>query len=227
MTLEDAGGNTVTGTAQNVTLAIQINAGPGGVLSGTLTEPTVSGVAIFSGLSINVAGTGYELTATGNTVDTSAGTVVSSLFNITPGTATRMIVTLAAQTFTSGSGNSGTVNGVTAGTPFTISKLTAVDALNNIVTSYSGPQTITYSGPANSPNGTVPIYTTAVTFANGQSTTTLTTTLFDAQTTTISATDGTLTGVPSQTWWLLTRGRPVPIGFRQRARRQPLVSAIN
>ena len=60
-------GNTVTGTAQNVTLAIQNNAGPGGVLSGTPTVAvnTTTGVATFSGLSINKAGTGYTLTATG------------------------------------------------------------------------------------------------------------------------------------------------------------------
>jgi hypothetical protein len=37
VTLQDANSNTVTGTAQNVTLAIQTNAGPGGILSGTLT----------------------------------------------------------------------------------------------------------------------------------------------------------------------------------------------
>jgi trimeric autotransporter adhesin len=49
--LEDAGGNTVTGTAQNVTLAIQNNAGPGGVLSGTtaVAVNTGTGLDTFSG----------------------------------------------------------------------------------------------------------------------------------------------------------------------------------
>src|SRR5204863_2997852 len=37
VTLQDNNGNTVTGTAQTVTLAIQNDAGPGGVLSGTKT----------------------------------------------------------------------------------------------------------------------------------------------------------------------------------------------
>jgi hypothetical protein len=95
VTLEDAGGNTVTGTAQNVTLAIQNNAGPGGALSGTtmVAVSTGTGQAIFSGLSINKAGTGYTLTATGNTVSTTAGVVVSSAFNITTGTATQLAFT--------------------------------------------------------------------------------------------------------------------------------------
>ena len=45
------------------------------------------------------------------------------------------------------------------------------------------------SGP-----GGVPTYTTAVTFTNGQSSNTLATTLTKAETTTITATDGTVAG---------------------------------
>ena len=85
VTLQDSSGNTVTGTAQNVTLAIQNNPGSG-TLSGTKTVAvnTSTGQASFSGssLSINNAGTGYTLTATGNTVSTTAGVVVSNAFNI-------------------------------------------------------------------------------------------------------------------------------------------------
>ena len=106
VTLQDAGGNTVTGTAQNVTLAIQNNAGPGGALSGTLTAAvnTSTGLATFSGLSINKSGTGYTLTATGSTVNTTAGTVVSSAFNITVGAATQLVFTTQP-----GGGTGGTV----------------------------------------------------------------------------------------------------------------------
>ena len=84
----------MTGTAQTVTLAIQNNAGSG-TLSGTTTVAvnTGTGVATFSGLSINKIGTGYTLTATGNTVETSAGTVVSSAFNITVGAAAQIAFT--------------------------------------------------------------------------------------------------------------------------------------
>ena len=51
VTLRDAYGNAVTGTAQTVTLAIQNDAGPGGVLSGTKTMAvnTGTGVASFNG----------------------------------------------------------------------------------------------------------------------------------------------------------------------------------
>jgi hypothetical protein len=95
VTLEDQYGNTVTGTAQNVTVAIQNNAGPGGTLSGTTTVAvnTGTGVATFSGLSINKIGTGYTLTATGSTVDTTAGTIVSSGFNVTVGAASQLVFT--------------------------------------------------------------------------------------------------------------------------------------
>jgi len=92
VTLQDAGGNTVTGVAQNVTVAIQTNAGPGGVLSGTTTVAvnTATGQATFAGLSIDKIGTGYTLTATGNTVSTTPGVVVSTPFNVTIGTPTKL-----------------------------------------------------------------------------------------------------------------------------------------
>jgi hypothetical protein len=84
VTLQDAGGNTVTGTAQTVTLAIQNNPGSGTLTcTGGLSKATTTGVATFAGCSISSAGTGYTLTVTGSTVDTTAGVVVSSAFNIT------------------------------------------------------------------------------------------------------------------------------------------------
>ena len=55
--VEDSAGNVVTGSSASVTLVIGNNAGPGGVLSGTLTVSAVNGVATFPGLSINVDGT--------------------------------------------------------------------------------------------------------------------------------------------------------------------------
>jgi hypothetical protein len=83
VTFQDGSGNTLAGTGQNVTLSIQNNSGPGGTLNGNVTMATVAGVATFTGLSIDTVGTGYTLTATGNSVDTTPGTVVSSGFNIT------------------------------------------------------------------------------------------------------------------------------------------------
>ena len=82
VTLQDGSGRVVTGTPQNVTLALQ-NGGLGATLNGNVTVATVAGVATFAGLSINQPGSGYTLTVTGNTVDTTPGTVVSSGFNVT------------------------------------------------------------------------------------------------------------------------------------------------
>jgi N-acetylneuraminic acid mutarotase len=79
VTVEDSGGNIVTTSSAAISLAIGNNAGPGGTLSGVLTRNANSGVATFTGLSIDIAGTGYTLTAE-STALTSA---TSSSFNIT------------------------------------------------------------------------------------------------------------------------------------------------
>jgi hypothetical protein len=54
--------------------------------SGTATATAVAGVATFSNLSINSAGTGYTLTASAATL-TSA---TSSAFNVTAGAAAKL-----------------------------------------------------------------------------------------------------------------------------------------
>lgn len=73
----DAYGNLSSSTA-SISMAIGTNPG-GGILSGTLSVAAVAGVATFSDLSINAAGTGYTLVAS------SAGlaNVTSSAFAIT------------------------------------------------------------------------------------------------------------------------------------------------
>jgi hypothetical protein len=80
VTVEDAYGNTKTsgtGSSASITLAIGTNPG-GGTLSGTKTMSATNGVATFSGLSINNAGTGYTLTATSSGLTTAT----SGTFNI-------------------------------------------------------------------------------------------------------------------------------------------------
>ncbi len=62
VTARDTLGNVVTGFSGNVTIAIATNPA-GGTLSGTTVEPATSGVATFSDLSINRAGSGYTLAA--------------------------------------------------------------------------------------------------------------------------------------------------------------------
>src|SRR5207249_8764663 len=67
-----------------------IGANPsGGTLAGTATVAAVSGVATFSGLSIDKAGTGYTLVASSSGLTDPTSTA----FNITAGSATQLVFT--------------------------------------------------------------------------------------------------------------------------------------
>ena len=88
----------------------------------------------------------------------------------------------------------------TAGTPFT-ETITAFDTYSNAATGFTGTQCITFSGPANSPNGNAPAYPAAgacaagqssLTFANGVGTASIT--LYKAGSTTLTATQGAING---------------------------------
>ena len=104
-----------------VTLAIGNNPG-GGTLSGTVTADTDwTGVATFSGLSINKAGTGYTLAASSPGV---AG-AVSTPFTVTAAAATHLVVTGPASGIASATATVG---------PFTVERQ---DAYGNPVTAGS------------------------------------------------------------------------------------------
>ncbi len=77
VTIRDAQGNTVTSATDSVTLTLTTGTG---VLSGTTTVAAVGGVATFSGLSINLAGTDKVLTAarTGLTSATTAAFIITA-----------------------------------------------------------------------------------------------------------------------------------------------------
>ena len=81
VSVEDSNGNVVANNTTSVTIAIGTNPG-GGTLSGTTTVNAVKGVATFSNLSINKAGTGYTLAASSSGLTGQT----SSAFNITAGT---------------------------------------------------------------------------------------------------------------------------------------------
>ena len=79
VTVQDAQGNTVTGSTPSITLAITSGSGAAGaVLGGTLTRAAVNGVATFNDLTIDKAGAGYSLTATA----TSLTSATSSAFSV-------------------------------------------------------------------------------------------------------------------------------------------------
>ncbi len=77
--VQDAQGNTVTTATTSITVAIGTNPASG-TLTGTTTVAAVNGVATFSTLSLNPAGTGYTLTAsaTGLTGATSSAFAVGA-----------------------------------------------------------------------------------------------------------------------------------------------------
>lgn len=89
--LKDSAGTTLTQTSALVTIGLGAG-GPGGSLSGTLSEVTVDGVATFDDLSIDLAANGHTLTATGvgfSTADSlaftvSPGTAVTAAFSVEP-----------------------------------------------------------------------------------------------------------------------------------------------
>jgi hypothetical protein len=83
VTVRDAAGNTVT--SFNGPVAIALGANPGGsTLAGTLSVNASSGVASFSGLTLNRAGPGYTLSAS---INSGVVTATSSPFDIAVGPA--------------------------------------------------------------------------------------------------------------------------------------------
>ena len=86
--VRDANDNLVPTATDAVTVAIGTNPG-GGTLGGTATANATAGVATFSGLSIDKAGTGYTLTASASGLSGAT----SSGFNIGAGTPTQLAVT--------------------------------------------------------------------------------------------------------------------------------------
>jgi hypothetical protein len=82
VTVLDGNGNTASSSSAAVTVAITQSTGTSGaLLSGTTTVNAVNGVASFSGLGINLAGSGYTLTATSGDLFP----VTSSAFSVSSG----------------------------------------------------------------------------------------------------------------------------------------------
>jgi hypothetical protein len=92
--IQDAGGNTVTTSSANVTVAIGTNPAAG-TLGGTKTVAASNGAATFTDLSIDKAGTGYTITAS----STGLTGATSSAVNITQ---SKLVITSSAMTTTTG-----------------------------------------------------------------------------------------------------------------------------
>lgn len=118
---------------------------------------------------------------------------------MTTGALSSLFMTLPGQTFVAGQGNTGSPSIQTGGLSFVIPGIRAIDQFFNIVTSYAGSKTISYSGPSGTPS-----YTTGVSFTNGVSTTILTTLLRKAEITTLSASAAGVTGFVSSSLTVTT-----------------------
>ncbi len=189
VTVQDANGNTVTTATNSITMSIGTNPS-GGTLSGTVTASAVAGVATFSALSINKAGTGYTLSASASSL-TSA---TSSAFNVTAGAP-------ASVTPASGTPQSTVIN-----TAFTLPLAATVsDSSGNAVSGI----VVTFTPPLAGASGV---------FAGGINTaTTNASGLATSQALTANAIAGgpynvaaTVTGVATPANFALTNNNPVP-----------------
>ncbi len=132
--------NTATITTFNGPVTVSITGGTGtsgATLSGTTTVNAVSGVATFSGLSIDKRGFGYRLSATANNL---AG-VTSNTFTINAGAAARLDFSVQPVTTTAGQVITPAV------------QVTARDAQGNVADAFTGPITVAIS--ANPGGGTL------------------------------------------------------------------------
>ncbi len=170
--VEDAGGNVTTQKTGAVSLGIGSNPG-GGSLSGC-SQASSGGIVTFSGCSIDRVGSGYTLVAT----DGSLSQATSAPFDVATAALTSFSVT--PQTTTP-----------TAGTAFKVT-IKALDQSGFVFPNFTGTQTINFSGPSNAPSGTAPTYPATVSFSNGVGTASVT--LFDAESTQLTVSQGSVTG---------------------------------
>ena len=162
---------------------------------GCTVRPTyTTSVSFTNGVSTTALATTLRR-AEITTITASDGIVTgpaSSGLSVSAGPLSQLVVTLPGQTFSACSGNSGTPSGQLTGVNFVLPSITATDAYFNVISSYAGTKTLSYSGPSGSAS-----YTTSVSFSNGQSTTALVTSIATAQTTTLTVTDGSTAGPAS------------------------------
>jgi alpha-tubulin suppressor-like RCC1 family protein len=145
--IQDASGRTVTSATSVVTVALGTNPA-GGTLSGTTTANAVNGEAIFDGLSINKAATGYTLVASSGALVTDT----SAPFTITPAAAAKVIFI-------------GQPNDGTAGVALAPEVAVAIqDAFGNSAPSATSAVTV---GIGTNPNGGTLSGTKTVNAANG------------------------------------------------------------
>jgi hypothetical protein len=198
LTAQDAFGNTVTSfsaASDAVTLTTTLAGtitGLGTGLNNVLNRASdfTSGVATLTGI---LTYTGASGTGTFTATSNSGKSGTSANVTIASGVATRLVITGSATQV--------------AGSPQSLT-IMAKDAANNTVTSYGGDRSLTFFGAGASPDDSLPTVTdrngirrqfgvaTVITFTNGVASVSGTTNgvmrLYDAGTSTIAVTDGTI-----------------------------------
>ena len=220
-TLSSTQQGSVTGTSGNITvspLATPVSftvANPGTQTAGTAFSETITAADQYGNAASGYTGN-HTLTFSGPTkapngkaasysnpvnfaggVGTTTMTLYDAQSTTLTASATTPTLTGTSTSFTVNPGAPGSFAVSNPGTQTAASAfgvtITATDAYGNAAANYSGPQTIAFSGPSNSPNGTAPVYPTSVTFTSGVGTASGIT-LYDAQTTSLTVTQGGATG---------------------------------
>ncbi len=146
ITAETSSNTVATSFNGSVTIALLNNPG-GSTLGGTLTVTAASGVATFSGLSLNKAGTGYTPSGTSGTLTAATTSAIA----VNPAAATQLAVTIEPPA------------SVTAGAGFGLA-VSAEDQFGNVVPSFTSSVTVALD---NNPSGTTLGGTLTVTAAKG------------------------------------------------------------
>ncbi len=156
----------------------------------------------WSGAANAPSGTAPEYPASASTVTFTAGVGTASSLKLYDAASTTLKakegtieVTLGAFTVKAATANSFSLSTPAekeAGTTAVSVKVTAIDEWGNTAKSYAGAKTLIWSGPSSSPSGQAPGYPATVTFTSGAGTASIK--LYDAQSTTLKATEGTIEG---------------------------------
>jgi hypothetical protein len=176
LTAIDEYGNTATSYAGAKTLTFS---GPANAPSATAPEYPASATAVTFTAGVGTASAIKLYDAQSTTLKAKEGTIegTSGSFTIKAAIATSFGVPTPTER--------------EAGVAFS-ETVTAWDTWHNTVKSYTGTKTITFSEPANSPSGQAPSYPATVTFTAGASSASIK--LYDAQSTTLKAKEGTIEG---------------------------------
>ena len=156
---------------------------------------TISGLQVIASDGANVPNTQNLYPIITGSINGLTGTTSLGVISQAVGTRIKMVVTLPGESFTDGttlasSGNTGTPTTQTVGVAFNLLKLTVTDQFLNIDTSYKGLKVLSFASSGTS----VTVSPTSINFNAGVSSTTISVSSTIAQTATLTASDGTITG---------------------------------